>query len=165
MAAKAKAEAAAAGGGGAAGAQPRRFWDGFRWVEQFAATTVETNSNPVTRRDRRLYLGNLPPGLTAEQLREFLNEALRACGALTAGLNTAVISTWVSPDGKYAFVEFASVDCASVALGLNGISCLGTGLRVRHRTPSPPKRGLTSPLPLPLRSLGPTITRRAWRAG
>ena len=162
MAAKAKAE-------GAAAAQPRKFWDGFRWVEQFAATAIETNSNPVTRRDRRLYLGNLPPGLTAEQLREFLNEALRACGAMTVGLSTAVISTWVSPDGKYAFVEFASVDCASVALGLNGISCLGSGLRVRLRSPCPAEnRALTPPLPrrpLALRSLGPTTTRKAWRGG
>ena len=54
-----------------------QFWDGFRWVEQTPATVDEavTVSNPVTRKDRRLYLGNLPPGLVPDQLREFLNEA------------------------------------------------------------------------------------------
>ena len=60
--------------------QPRKFWDGFRWVEQFPAS-VDTNSNPVTRKDRRLYLGNLPPGLTADQVGLALLSSFRPFAA------------------------------------------------------------------------------------
>jgi len=107
-----------------------KFWDGFRWVEHTPASQLP--SNPATRKERRLYVGNLPQTFDSEQLRVFLNEALKACGAVPDGLGEVVVSSWVSPDKKFAFVELSTVEAATTALGLSGISCLGCQLKICH---------------------------------
>ncbi|EOD19719.1 hypothetical protein EMIHUDRAFT_458691 [Emiliania huxleyi CCMP1516] len=54
--------------------KPARFWDGFQWVD---VEKNEADSAPLmgqaTRKDRRLYVGNLPigAGLADKQLSEF----------------------------------------------------------------------------------------------
>lgn len=53
-----------------------------------------------------------------------------ACGAVPSGVNSAVLSVWLGPDKKYAFIELCTAESAIVALGLNGISCMGHNLRV-----------------------------------
>ena len=107
-----------------------KFWDGFRWVEHTPASQLP--SDPATRKERRLYVGNLPPTFDSEQLRIFLNEALRACGAIPAGVDEVVISSWVSPDHKFAFVEISTVEASTTALGLSGITCMGCQLKICH---------------------------------
>ena len=107
-----------------------KFWDGFRWVEHTPASQMP--SNPATRKERRLYVGNLPQTFDSEQLRIFLNEALRACGAIPAGVDEVVVSSWVSPDKKFAFVELSTVEAATTSLGLSGITCMGCQLKICH---------------------------------
>lgn len=107
-----------------------KFWDGFRWVEHTPASQLP--SNPATRKERRLYVGNLPPSFDSDQLRVFLNEALRACGAIPKGVDEVVVSSWVSPDKKFAFVELSTVEAAATALGLSGIPCMGCSLKICH---------------------------------
>ena len=80
----------------------------------------------------RLYVGNLPQTFDGEQLRIFLNEALRACGAIPAGVEEVVVSSWVSPDKKFAFVELSTVEASTTALGLSGITCMGCQLKICH---------------------------------
>lgn len=53
-----------------------------------------------------------------------------ACGAVPPGIQSAVLSVWLSSDNKYAFIELCTAESALVALGLNGISCMGHNLRV-----------------------------------
>jgi len=65
-----------------------------------------------------------------DQLRDFINAAMEACGGVPAGVNQAVLSVWIGPEGKYSFVEFTTVECATVALGLNGINCMGFPLKI-----------------------------------
>ena len=79
----------------------------LRWVEHTPVSQLP--SNPATRKERRLYVGNLPQTFDGEQLRIFLNEALRACGAIPAGVDEVVVGSWVSPDKKFAFVELSTV--------------------------------------------------------
>ncbi|KAJ8601946.1 hypothetical protein CTAYLR_004469 [Chrysophaeum taylorii] len=107
-----------------------KFWDGFRWVEHTPASQMP--SNPATRKERRLYVGNLPNTFDSDQLRVFLNEALRHCGAVPQGVDEVVVSSWVSPDKKFAFVELSTVEAATTALGLSGISCMGCSLKICH---------------------------------
>lgn len=107
-----------------------KFWDGFRWVEHTPASQMP--SNPATRKERRLYVGNLPLSFDSDQLRVFLNEALRACGAVPEGADQVVVSSWVSPDKKFAFVELSTVEAATTALGLSGITCLGCQLKITY---------------------------------
>jgi len=129
--------------------EPKKFWDGFQWVvQQPNAQEGQSASQAAlsqTRKDRRLYVGNLPPGITMDQLRDFLNAAMEACGGVPEGQKEAVLSVWIAgPDAKYSFVEFTTTDCATVAIGLNGINCMGFPLKISRPTnysatiPGPP---------------------------
>lgn len=123
MAARRAAEKAAREGG------TTKRWDGFRWVEVEACAG---SADPSTRNQRRLYIGNLPVSLDSQQLKIFINEALRACGAVTEGGPDPVLSSDVAADNKYAFVELGTVDAANTALGLNGINCMGSTLKITN---------------------------------
>ena len=123
-------EAEAANAGKDPSEKTGKFWDGFRWVEHTPASQLP--SNPATRKERRLYVGNLPQTVDGEPLRIFLNEALRACGAIPAGVDEVVVSSWVSPDKKFAFVELSTVEASTTALGLSGITCMGCQLKICH---------------------------------
>jgi splicing factor U2AF 65 kDa subunit len=68
--------------------------------------------------------------VTADFLKDFMNSAMVACGAVPAGVSSAVLSVWLGPEHKYAFIELCTTESAIVALGLNGISCMGHNLRV-----------------------------------
>ncbi len=58
-------------------ANANKFWDGFQWVDKSAFVPtgpVAASAPPQTianTKDRRIYIGNLPPGISAEYLREF----------------------------------------------------------------------------------------------
>jgi hypothetical protein len=55
---------------------------------------------------------------------------MRACGGVPHGVVDAVLSVWLAPDNKYAFLELCTVDSAAVCLGLTGINCMGLSLRI-----------------------------------
>jgi splicing factor U2AF subunit len=55
--------------------------------------------------DRKLYIGNLPAGLTQQTLVQLLNNTILS--VKTEGF-APIISAWISADGDYAFVEFRS---------------------------------------------------------
>ena len=59
-----------------------------------------------TKADRKLYLGNLPPNITTNQLLELLNSALKKMNINTEEEGDSIVSAWISPDGvgHYAFV-------------------------------------------------------------
>ncbi len=52
------------------------------------------------------------------------------CGAVTESVSSSVVSVWLSPDGKYGFVEVLTSDMATVALALNGIQMRGASLKI-----------------------------------
>lgn len=57
--------------------KPARFWDGFQWVENVDGEKLiqqQASLGQATRKDRRLYVGNLPTnvGLSEKQIGEFL---------------------------------------------------------------------------------------------
>jgi splicing factor U2AF subunit len=98
------------------------------------AVTVTGNVvvGQATRKDRRLYVGNLPmgAGLTEKQLSEFISTAMKQRGMMPMNGADPVLSVWLSPEGTYAFVEFHTVDYANLSLGLNGINLLTSPLRI-----------------------------------
>ena len=59
-----------------------------------------------------------------------VNQTLLMCGAVPAGVTTAVLSLWMSSDNKYGFLELCSADVATVAMGLNGINYGGCGKNI-----------------------------------
>ena len=80
-----------------------------------------------SKADRKLYLGNLPPNITSNQLMVMLNSALKKMEINTDSDGDSIVSAWVSPDGvgHYAFVEFRSAFEATAGLALNGASLYG----------------------------------------
>ena len=79
-----------------------------------------------SKADRKLYLGNLPPNITSNQLLNMLNGALKKMEINTDG-GDSITSAWISPDGvgHYAFIEFRSAQDATAGLALNGASLFG----------------------------------------
>jgi len=85
----------------------------------------------ITRQARRIYVGNLPIGigLTDAQVTEFFNTAMMAAG-LAQGGTPPVISTWLSSEGKFGFVEFRTPEEATSGLMLDGCNFMGRTLRL-----------------------------------
>lgn len=114
-----------------------RFWDGFQWVDRDSSRSDEKTALGAVvtgvaglPKDRRIYVGNLPDGTDTEHLKSFMNQTLQMCGAVPAEAKSAVLSLWMSADNKYGFMEMCSSDCATVAMGLNGINYNGVALKI-----------------------------------
>ena len=109
--------AAKAIGGGLADAQN---------IMQSIQTMSMAQSSKV---DRKLYVGNLPTGITPKELVDLVNHALiKVGGNINPG--DPVISAWISSDGHYAFIEFRSPEEANNGFALNHISIHGNTLKV-----------------------------------
>jgi len=102
-------------------------------LAQKHAVTYSAETAAASRKARRLYLGNLPDGmgLTTTQIVDFFNMAAQASGiCIMAG--GCVVDAWISPEGKYGFVEFRSIDECTAAIALNGISLQGRQLVIKR---------------------------------
>lgn len=83
--------------------------------------------------------------MNEEIIKSFLNATMAQCGGIPNGMLSAVLSVWLAPDNKYAFVEMCTTDCAAVALGLNGIPFMDVALRIaRPKTYSEGPTGVTN---------------------
>lgn len=49
---------------------------------------------------------------------------------LPEGYTKSVISVWIGPSANYAFVEFVTKECATIAMGLSGIEFMGAQLKI-----------------------------------
>jgi hypothetical protein len=80
--------------------------------------------------DKKLYIGNLPNGMTPPSLIKMLNIALLTLKPEDFSPGEPVINAWVSPDGHYAFVEFRTAEEATKGFILNGFKFLDLPLKV-----------------------------------
>ena len=71
--------------------------------------------------ERKLYIGNLPQGISQRELMDLINEAMqslaRSKGWKLEQGNT-VVSSWMSTDGHYGFVEFRTAEEANLGFNL-----------------------------------------------
>ncbi len=79
--------------------------------------------------DRKLYIGNLPPGVTQKMLIDLVNEAMLSLGVIEEPGNP-VVSAWIASDGHYAFVEFRTADEANHGFNLQGMNIQGNEIKV-----------------------------------
>ena len=79
--------------------------------------------------DRKLYVGNLPPGITQQLLMNIVNEAMLSLGVIKEPGNP-VISTWISTDTHYAFVEFRNSEEANLGFRLHGMNINGSEIKI-----------------------------------
>jgi len=74
---------------------------------------------PTGRKQKELYVGNLPVGLvTAQTLRDLFTAPLRTMPGFDESLGPPVANCDLNPDGKFAFVEFRDEAICSLALTL-----------------------------------------------
>ncbi|ETV94503.1 hypothetical protein, variant 3 [Aphanomyces invadans] len=95
---------------------------------------------------RELYVGNLPPNVTATQLQDFLGTIIQQVGlALQGQPGNPILSTWISTDGMYAFCEMRTVEECNLALMLNQLNLLGRQLKFGR-----PRSFVGPPQPMPV---------------
>ena len=80
--------------------------------------------------DKKLYIGNLPSGMTPPSLIKMLNITLQTLKPDDFSKEQPVIGAWVSPDGHYAFVEFRTAEEATKGFVLNGFKIMGVPLKI-----------------------------------
>ncbi|XP_016946649.1 splicing factor U2AF 50 kDa subunit [Drosophila biarmipes] len=88
----------------------------------------------VTRQARRLYVGNIPFGVTEEDMMDFFNNQIMSLGLnASQGLDSrAVLTCQTNLEKNFAFLEFRSMDEATQAITFDGISFRGQILKIRR---------------------------------
>jgi len=82
-----------------------------------------------TKAMRELYVGNLPGGITAAQLCQFLNQVAQAV-KVNSLPGEPILSSTMGGGGLFAFVEFRTAEEAGNGLRLNGVELLGSQLKI-----------------------------------
>ncbi|XP_058625115.1 splicing factor U2AF 65 kDa subunit-like isoform X3 [Onychostoma macrolepis] len=96
-----------------------------------APTQVPIVGSQMTRQARRLYVGNIPFGVTEESMAEFFNTQMRLAGLSQAPSNP-VLAVQINQDKNFAFLEFRSVDETTQAMAFDGIIFQGQSLKIRR---------------------------------
>jgi len=112
------------------------------------ASSTSGAAAQLSRKARRLHVGNLPlgVGLTGRTLAEFINRVMQAAN-LQSAPGDCVIDVFMSSEGKFAFVEFRTVDEANNAMSLDGIQLHGQSLRIARPSdyvPPPSQETITA---------------------
>eukprot|EP01029_Cantina_marsupialis_P030436 TRINITY_DN824_c0_g1_i11.p2 TRINITY_DN824_c0_g1~~TRINITY_DN824_c0_g1_i11.p2 ORF type:complete len:312 (+),score=95.27 TRINITY_DN824_c0_g1_i11:1922-2857(+) len=83
----------------------------------------------ATKIARELYVGNLPPGITGHQLKEFLGAVIVQMGANIHPGNP-IVSSWLSTTNNFAFVQFRSIEETDNVMMLDGCQLMGQVLKI-----------------------------------
>ncbi|KAJ1110570.1 hypothetical protein NDU88_007920 [Pleurodeles waltl] len=94
-------------------------------------TPVPVVGSQITRQARRLYVGNIPFGITEEAMMDFFNAQMRL-GGLTQAPGNPVLAVQINQDKNFAFLEFRSVDETTQAMIFDGIIFQGQPLKIRR---------------------------------
>ncbi|XP_074647734.1 splicing factor U2AF 50 kDa subunit-like [Tubulanus polymorphus] len=104
-------------------------------------TTVPFAGSAVSRQARRLYVGNIPFGVTEEAMMTFFNEQMKSAG-LAPSEGNPVIAVQINLDKNFAFLEFRSVDETTQAMAFDGINFQGQSLKIRRPRDYQPLPGM-----------------------
>lgn len=105
----------------------------------FAGIPADRNFAAVpqqTRHARRLYIGNLPPLVTEQDLHVFFRAAVQQ--ALVEKLpegEDPILSVYINHERRFCFLEFKTVEMATACLALDGIDIQGKG-KVKVKRPN-----------------------------
>ncbi|KAK7492793.1 hypothetical protein BaRGS_00015931 [Batillaria attramentaria] len=103
--------------------------------------TVTLPGSAMSRQARRLYVGNIPFGVTEESMMDFFNHQMKITGLAQADGNP-VIAVHINLDKNFAFLELRSVDETTQALAFDGISYEGQPLKIRRPSDYKPLPGM-----------------------
>lgn len=132
------------GAGGVAGAGQRMFWDGFQWVPR--AENANANDPNVSRKMRRLYLGNLPYhlGVTEDTFSKQMYETMRDRGLCNDPNTNPVLHVWFAREkgANYGFCEIATIEECDRALQLDGMLVLGVPISMKRPSDAQTPQGM-----------------------
>jgi len=101
------------------------------------------------KKQRELYVGNLPSGISEPMLKELFSQILQACEGFNAALGPAVLNVQLCGGGTYAFVEFRDETMCETARQFTGMVLSSKNLRLNHPNgyvpPPVPVKVLTPP--------------------
>ncbi|XP_039595269.1 splicing factor U2AF 65 kDa subunit-like [Polypterus senegalus] len=105
-------------------------------------TQVPVVGSQMTRQARRLYVGNIPFGVTEESMADFFNAQMRLAG-LSQAPGNPVLAVQINQDKNFAFLEFRSVDETTQAMAFDGILFQAQSLKIRRPHDYQPLPGIS----------------------
>ncbi|TMW51308.1 hypothetical protein DOY81_003627 [Sarcophaga bullata] len=120
-------------------------------VPDIPQAAVPVVGSTITRQARRLYVGNIPFGVTEDEMMEFFNQQMHLTGLAQAAGNP-VLACQINLDKNFAFLEFRSTDETTQAMAFDGINFKGQSLKIRRPHDYQPMPGVvdSSPIPQPV---------------
>uniref|UniRef100_A0A1A9W316 Splicing factor U2AF subunit n=1 Tax=Glossina brevipalpis TaxID=37001 RepID=A0A1A9W316_9MUSC len=103
---------------------------------------VPVVGSTITRQARRLYVGNIPFGVTEDEMMEFFNQQMHLVG-LAQAAGSPVLACQINLDKNFAFLEFRSIDETTQAMAFDGINFKGQSLKIRRPHDYQPMPGMT----------------------
>lgn len=85
----------------------------------------------MTRQARRLYIGNMPFGITEDLMIDFFNAKMRE-SKISKQPGNPVLACQINVEKNFAFLEFRSVEETSQAMAFDGIMLQGQALKIRR---------------------------------
>eukprot|EP00934_Nitzschia_sp_Nitz4_P007961 Nitzschia sp. Nitz4//scaffold3_size479765//303088//305038//NITZ4_000125-RA/size479765-augustus-gene-1.608-mRNA-1//-1//CDS//3329550833//7951//frame0 len=104
----------------------------------FAGIPADRNFSAVpqqTRHARRLYIGNLPPNVTEQELHVFFRTAIQQALVEQATEEDPILSVYINHERRFCFLEFKTVEMATACMELDGIDIHGKG-KVKVKRPN-----------------------------
>lgn len=114
---------------------------------------VPVVGSTITRQARRLYVGNIPFGVTEEEMMEFFNQQMHLSG-LAQAAGSPVLACQINLDKNFAFLEFRSIDETTQAMAFDGVNFKAQSLKIRRPHDYQPMPGMTDSTPIAQPVLG-----------
>jgi len=111
-------------------------------VPETPQAAVPVVGSTITRQARRLYVGNIPFGVSEEEMMDFFNQQMHLSGLAQADGNP-ILACQVNLDKNFAFLEFRSIDETTQAMAFDGINFKGQSLKLRRPHDYQPMPGLS----------------------
>lgn len=100
-------------------------------MSSMGAAVAPSSGGTVSRQSRRLYVGNIPFGVTEDEMMEFFNQQMHLNGLAQAAGNP-ILACQINLDKNFAFLEFRSIDECTQGIAFDGISLKGQNLKIRR---------------------------------
>jgi len=99
--------------------------------------TAAPNSLGQTRHARRLYIGNLPPYVTDEQIRHRFRQAIAIASSqpeleADPSLDPVLTVNNLNLERRFCFLEFKTVEMTTAAMQLDGLDVNGSPVKIKR---------------------------------
>ncbi|MCO5558260.1 hypothetical protein L7F22_011839 [Adiantum nelumboides] len=100
-------------------------------ISALSAMPMQAMTQQAMKHARRVYVGGLPPLANEQTIATFFSRVMQLIGGNSAP-GDAVVNVYINHEKKFAFVEMRTVEEASNAMALDGITFEGLAVRVRR---------------------------------